>query len=504
VLAREHAAATMAVACGDGHTVMVGESGLAVFACGRGGSGQLGGGARRDKRVPARIPELDAVLAGARVVMVAAGEYHSAASTSTGEVLTWGSGEFGKLGRGDEDDGLAPARLGRELFLGQAVLMVSCGGYHTMALTRQGRVFTFGEGAHGQLGHGDRLYRSTPDAIAAKFFGRAKIVFVAAGYIHSGVVTSDGLVWTWGCGARARLGLNDERDQVAPRQIMGPFGGSGAVMMSAGGAHTMLVMSDGALWGCGYGGYGQLGLGDCANRQVPARVGTGEAFGQSKVLTVACGIAHTMAVTEDGGLWSWGRGYRGRLGHHEDDGGDRLVPTRLEAHHFKGAKVVTASCGHNHSAAVTEDGALFTWGQGAPYPGALVPAGLGHNNLEDKLVPTLVSADLLLGARMGRCLPLAIDFTLAFAMGTHWRLGAAQGESACSAKRRSRRLAGHDAARHAQACPYLRMPTELIRKIVDLCRDWPEGCTDGAEGVGAEGVVRLAGGGRLLKNSKRQ
>lgn len=82
---RQHAAAAMAVACGDGHTVLVGERGLAVFACGRGGQGQLGCGARHDQRVPARIPELDAVLVSERIVMVAAGEYHSAASTSTGE-----------------------------------------------------------------------------------------------------------------------------------------------------------------------------------------------------------------------------------------------------------------------------------------------------------------------------------------------------------------------------------------------------------------------------------
>lgn len=150
---------------------------------------------------------------------------------------------------------------------------------------------------------------------------------------------------------------------------------------------------------------------------------------------------------------------------------------------------------------MTEDGAVFTWGQGAPYPGAQVPAGLGHNNLEDKLVPAQVSPDLLLGARMGRCLPLEINFTLAFAMGTHWRLGSAPSESvrvATRSKTSLRRLAGYESAHTCLGCPYLRMPAELIRKIVELCRDWPEGCVEGAEGL-----VRLAGGGRHIEAAKQ-
>ena len=73
---------------------------------------------------------------------------------------------------------------------------------------------------------------------------------------------------------------------------------------------------------------------------------------------VACGIAHTVAVTEEGTVWSWG--YRGKLGHNDDR--DRLAPARVGQERFGGAKIVTADCGHGHSAAVSEDGGLFTWG----------------------------------------------------------------------------------------------------------------------------------------------
>lgn len=478
----------MAVACGDGHTVMVGELGFEVFACGRGGSGQLGVGTREDQRAPALVAGLAEVLGNARVVMVAAGEYHSAASTSEGELLAWGCGEFGRLGYSTGEDGTVPVKLGRELFGGLRVIMVSCGGHHTMAVTNAGSVFTFGEGPHGQLGHGDRNHRSFPTEIPATRFGQAQVIFVAAGYIHSGVVTSKGGVWTWGCGARARLGLCDERDQVAPRELLTEFGGSKVVMMSAGGAHTMFITEEGGLWGCGYGGYGQLGLGDCANRAEPVRVGMGGNFKQYKVLTVACGIAHTLAVTEKGKLWSWGRGYRGRLGHEAQFERNRLVPEVVDLARYGGGPVMAVCCGHNHSAAVTIDGALYTWGQGATYPGSQIPAGLGHEDLDDKIVPTLVAPQLL-GTRIGRCLSLSPLHALAFAMGTHSRLGAGAAGAGGMGKVRS--------LGRVQGCAFVGLPAEIVRKIVDLCRGWPEGCAGEVEGV-----VRLVGGGMLLNRMK--
>ena len=64
--------------------------------------------------------------------MVAAGESHSVASTSEGELRTWGNGFVGQLGHGDREDRTRLAKLGRDVFCGSAVTMVSCGSYHTI------------------------------------------------------------------------------------------------------------------------------------------------------------------------------------------------------------------------------------------------------------------------------------------------------------------------------------------------------------------------------------
>ena len=69
-------------------------------------------------------------------------------------------------------------------------------------------------------------------------------------------------------------------------EVAGELGGGKAVMLAAGGEHTMVVTHDGVLWGCGCRDYGQLGVGDRADRLTLVRVGGKEAFGHSGVLMV--------------------------------------------------------------------------------------------------------------------------------------------------------------------------------------------------------------------------
>jgi alpha-tubulin suppressor-like RCC1 family protein len=162
------------------------------------------------------------------------------------------------------------------------------------------------------------------------------------------------------------------------------------LFVAAGGLHTVALAEGGVLWVWGLGNYGQLVLGNRDERLLPTRLGAGEVFGGSLVRMAACGLFHTLVATEEGVVWAFGGGEHGRLG--LNDEGDRLVPTRVDPLRFAGAQVATVAAGTEHSATVTERGALFTWGRGEQHPpGSQVPGGLGHADLRDRLVPTLVS-----------------------------------------------------------------------------------------------------------------
>ena len=131
------------------------------------------------------------------------------------------------------------------------------------------------------------------------------------------------------------------------------------------------------------------------------------------------------------------------------------------------------------------------------YGGA--PAGLGHNDLDHKLVPTLVEPRHLLGARVGRCLPLSPLHALALAMGTHGRLGGGAAGAAGGGggvPRKSRRLEGKEPAEEGKGSAVMALAGEagLVQMVAGMCGDWPEGAAGKAVGV-----VRLLGGGKGRK-----
>ena len=100
---------------------------------------------------PTRLPS---TLGGERAVSVSAGYSHSLALTADGSVWSWSGGGFGQLGHGDEQNQLLPKKV--EAFAGQRVVAVSAGTYHSVA-TSSGAVFTWGKGDCGYLGHGEDL-----------------------------------------------------------------------------------------------------------------------------------------------------------------------------------------------------------------------------------------------------------------------------------------------------------------------------------------------------------
>ena len=106
------------------------------------------------------------------------------------------------------------------------------------------------------------------------------------------------------------------------------------------------------------------------------------AFAGRRVVAVSAGADHSLAITADGAVWSWGGGVSGKLGHGDQQ--DQLLPKKIEA--FAGRRVVAVSAGREHSLATTADGAVFTWGKGEC-------GCLGHGeDLSDQLLPKKIEA----------------------------------------------------------------------------------------------------------------
>lgn len=405
----------MAVATGEASTFAVAEDGT-FFAWGQDNYGEVGI-IHSDTETPRRVSTLPSSSGPVRQVSV--GGWHTGIVTEVGNLFMCGRGSYGRLGLGNSHPKRTPTLVGRAAFDGDAVLMVACGAEHTAVVTEGGNVYTFGRGEYGRLGHGDNQDQLIPRRIPAALFNGEQVVMVAAGMLHTVALTNVGHVFTWGHCLYGQLGHGNQENQSLPQQVEPEVFATGeapfdqdkkVVFVSAGGGHhTNAVTSGGRLYTWGLGFSGNLGHGDTGNRLVPTPVqGFGKPGGPEVAMT-ACGVSHTLVVTQDGALWACGRGDSGQLGLNDDV--NRTVFERVGGAEFQGVKVVAAVAGYQHSAAVTEDGALWTWGNGNF-------GRLGHGGNISRLVPTRVPLDSLGGLRIGRCRVLPKAHAFAFLMGT--------------------------------------------------------------------------------------
>ena len=159
-----------------------------------------------------------------------------------------------------------------------------------------------------------------------------------------------------GQGRDGRLGHGDQEHQLLPKKVEA-LAGQRVIAVSAGGEHSLAITADGVVWSWGFGVDSQLGHGDMQNQLLPKKV---EAFAEQRVNAVSAGTGHSLAITADGAVWSWGRGGIGRLGHGDEH--SQLLPKKIEA--LAGQRIAAVSAGVRHSLALTADSAVFTWGQG--------------------------------------------------------------------------------------------------------------------------------------------
>jgi len=238
----------------------------------------------------------------------------------------------------------------------------------------------------------------------------------------------DGALFVFGCNRWSQLSI-DCKNCIQSVPIAVPaesFGGSTPVFVDAGDDFSMVVNSDGSLYGCGMNNNYQLGLGDHMLVKRMRRVGdTGKFHGQ-RVRSVRCGSVHCMILTEDNTLWACGLSTDPLCGISVNPVACFVkVPTRIPHARFHGNDVIVFSAGVSHSAAVTSKGELYTWGEGVSYPRSykFIFSGLGLNNTHIQWLPRKVLAASLGGSRIGGWNGVRQDILLAFVMATHKRLG---------------------------------------------------------------------------------
>ena len=369
-----------------------------VFTWGFGKYGQLGNGDSRNCELPqtARLPfNPSAVSCGGHFTAVIAAEKlgkstsdkellaAKRSSPPTGRVFTCGWGKYGRLGSGKEEDRLALLEISSSL----DAIALSAGHWHACCVSHEGVLYSWGYNKHhGVLGRDGHASDPIPKPIAIPGVCFSQ---VACGYNYTIAVSDGSVVFSWGCGKYGTLGHGDTQDKVTPTVVKG-LSEQQIITASAGYSHSAVVSSDGRMYVWGRGEGGALGQGkDHSDKLQPVEV---ETLVQKGVRMVQCSCsqgehhAHTLACTSEGEAWSWGDGYKGKLGLGNQESKD--IPTKIDSAHFD-SPVVQVACGGIHSAAVTEGGGVYTWGCGSD--GRLGhPDAKGHRYLFRSDVPRKV------------------------------------------------------------------------------------------------------------------
>jgi len=347
------------VTAGRGFSVVVTDSGQ-VFTWGSNAHGQLGLGDLKDRLAPELVK---GVLVGVEVSVVAAGMEHVVVMSSLGELYTWGSNARSQLGVGKQTvRQSSPLRL-QGAITGIKFVWVATGGQHTLAVSKSGEVYCWGNNDFGQLGLGDLEERATPHAILHKFT-RSKITRAAAGNHHSMALTEGGDLFTWGGNQCGQLGYENKggRKFVGyPKRVETIR----AARIKASAMNSLAVLPTGKVfvWGCSHNG--ELGFGDVAARTTPHILPTpgGQSFAD-----MAPGAHHVLAVSRKGELYGWGRNTVGQLGLAYTTRAE-LKPVLIASGTSTDVTLV-ATGGYayeyqGHTAAVTASGKVYTWGWNA-------------------------------------------------------------------------------------------------------------------------------------------
>ena len=260
---------------------------------------------------------------------------------------------------------------------------VACGEYHTCAVSTTGDLFSWGDGTHnaGLLGSGTDIGQWRPKRVCGPL-EELHVVSIACGTWHSALATSNGKLFTFGDGTFGVLGHGDRESVACPREVES-LSGLKTIKVACGVWHTAAIVevigqpgaihSSRKLFTRGDGDKNRLGHGDKEPRLVPTCVSSLIDYDFHQL---ACGHSITVAFSTTGHVFTMGSTSHGQLGNPQSDGKLRCCIRDKLAGEF----VDEISCGAFHVAALTSRSDVFTWGNGAN-------GRLGHGDVEDRRTP---------------------------------------------------------------------------------------------------------------------
>ncbi|OAA79152.1 Regulator of chromosome condensation/beta-lactamase-inhibitor protein II [Akanthomyces lecanii RCEF 1005] len=409
---------------------------LDVYVFGEGSSGELGLGSRKvngKKPIDVKRPRLNENL-GAKtvgVIQIACGGMHVAALTRDNKILTWGVNDQGALGRDttwdgglkdmdgddsdsdddDDDTGInpnesTPTPVGEEFFATgtKFVQVVSCDSA-TFVLTQDGRVYGWGtfRSSDGVLGFNESIKIQQRPMLLTSL---KNITALAAGSNHVLALDTKGNVVAWGCGQQNQLGRRiierNKMSSLIPQGVGLPRGK--IVKIACGAYHSFAIDKEGKVWGWGLNNFGEIGVQSNAGEDdavilKPAKLTD---LDDHVITDVDGGVHHSLACSDKGKLFTWGRvdGYQvgfefDKLDKEDvifDERGSPRILVKPTAN-AELSDICSVAASSDNSFAISKDGKAYSWGFSSNYQ-------TGQGTIEDIKTPTHIDNSAIRGKQI--------------------------------------------------------------------------------------------------------
>ena len=272
-----------------------------------------------------------------------------------------------------------------------------CGFEHTIALSNDGIVHSFGRNFDGQLGLGHRRNVSLPTPIP----NLPKINLVSCGFKFTVCVDYEGFIWSFGQNNSGQLGTGNNTNSNVPQKILEI---PPVVSVSCGSYHTLIIINNSNLLSCGSNMYGQLCHGDKKDRSKPQKTSF------ANITKISAGHFHSLFQNNKGEIFACGDNVHGECGlgyfnHPQNEIAPSLILNTPP-------NIVQFVCGYRHNLFLDSEGNVFSVGYNEQ--GQL---GLAHKITQNVLnkIPNIPPVKIISCARSSSCL---IDFE-----GNLWTFG---------------------------------------------------------------------------------
>jgi alpha-tubulin suppressor-like RCC1 family protein len=285
---------------GKGYNVLIVTKDDKTYAFGRNSYNQLGFGHNKVVNEIQIVEELCD-----QQIIDFAGWRHCIARNSSGKVYCWGYNEMGLLGNGSQDNIYHKPILNQYLN-NEFVVDISCGARHSLVLTNYGEVYAWGRNWDGQIGNGCNDDQLIP--IKVKGFNNERVVMISCGRFHSMALTECGHVYSWGDNECGQLGIR-KKVETPNSPIIIEIKRNNKInhtfkKISCGHSHSLLLSEEGVIYAFGNNECGQVGVGNNSKVKSPQKIRH-----KNKFIDIKCHFSNniSIALSESNVFYIWGK-----------------------------------------------------------------------------------------------------------------------------------------------------------------------------------------------------